>query len=687
MRDTRSRRRRQSASSSGKPAEAKRTEASDRFRWRCGAGIFVFAFALRLIYLFQIDAIPLFVHLAGDARTYDEWAQRIVAGAWLGDAVFYQAPLYPYFLAVLQAIFGRNLWAIRFVQIILGALSCVLVFLAGEKIFSRRVGIAAGLLLALYAPAIFFDALIEKSILDLFLLSLLLVVLFGIVSDHQWLRWIGAGAILGLLGLSRENALVLAPVIAGWIALGCSSLPVSLRARRIGWFVLGILLILVPVGLRNLAVGGEFKLTTSQFGPNFFIGNNAAADGTYGSVRKTIGEVQLEGTDAKRLAERSTGRALAPGEVSDFWFLRALDYIKAQPADWVGLLARKWLLVWNAREIEDSDDFYIYRNWSWLLNGLGAVFHFGVLAPLAALGVALTYSRRRELWLLYSVILALTASVTLFYVFGRYRYPLVPVLVLFAAAGIVHALDVYRQKNWRLLGMAASVAFVAALLVNWPSVDSSGPGAAGYNNLSNAYLKQGRVGEAFQTALRAIEVDSNYGVAHYNLGNLYAQQGRIPEAKKHFETALRLYPNYADAHTNYGQLLAEEGDVESGMSHFRRAIELNPGVTRAHLNLGVALAKQGKLDEAIAPLRQAARSSRDSPEASFYLGSVHAAQNRYEAAVASFQDALRIAPDFVPAHQGLAKIYAMLGKTKEAEAHYREAIRLIKQQRPSAGAR
>ena len=31
----------------------------------------------------------------------------------------------------------------------------------------------------------------------------------------------------------------------------------------------------------------------------------AVADGTYGSVRKTIKEVQLEGPDAKRLAERT----------------------------------------------------------------------------------------------------------------------------------------------------------------------------------------------------------------------------------------------------------------------------------------------------------------------------------------------------------------------------------------------
>ena len=90
---------------------------------------------------------------------------------------------------------------------------------------------------------------------------------------------------------------------------------------------------LVPVGLRNLIVGGEFKLTTSQFGPNFFIGNNPEADGTYGSVNKVIGEPQLEGTDAARLAERASGKRLSSGAVSDYWLKKSWDSAKRQGLD------------------------------------------------------------------------------------------------------------------------------------------------------------------------------------------------------------------------------------------------------------------------------------------------------------------------------------------------------------------
>ena len=483
--------------------------------------IFGCAFLVRLLYLVEIDSIPLFYHLAGDGRTYDEWGQRIAAGDWLGQGVFYQAPLYPYFLGVLQVILGHNLWLIRLIQIALGAISCALIFQAGRNLFSRQAGIAAGLILSCYAPGIFFDGLIEKSILDFFLLSLLLWLLSQLISaTAPWNRWLGLGAVLGLLGLSRENALILAVVLPVWIGLYFSKAPIINRLQWIGIFFAGLLLVLVPVGLRNFTVGGEFKLTTSQFGPNFFIGNNPLADGTYVSVGNVIGEPQLEGKDAKRLAERALGRSLTPGEVSDYWLQKSWDYIRSQTGQWLALFGKKWLLVWNAREIEDSDDFYIYQQWSWLLSFLAWFNHFGILAPLAVMGLCLTVNQWRRLWLLYAMILSLAASVAVFYVFGRYRFPLVPFLALFAGAGIARAGALYKEKNFRPLTIAALLLLCTGIVVNWPIIGISGPGPGGYNNLANAYSKEGKINQAIETAKMAIQLQPNSGIAHFNLGTL-----------------------------------------------------------------------------------------------------------------------------------------------------------------------
>jgi tetratricopeptide (TPR) repeat protein len=646
--------------------------------------IFGCAFFVRLLYLLEIDSIPLFYHLAGDGRAYDEWGQKIAAGDWLGQGVFYQAPLYPYFLGVLQAVFGHSLWLIRLIQIALGALSCALIFATGRNLFSRQAGIAAGLILACYAPGVFFDGLIEKSILDLFLLSLFLWLLSQLKATVPWTRWLALGAVLGLLGLSRENALILTAVLPLWIGLHFSESPILNRLQWLGLFFAGLLLVLAPVGLRNFTVGGEFKLTTSQFGPNFFIGNNAAADGTYVSVGNVVGEPQLEGKDAKRLAERALGRSLTPGEVSDYWLQKSWDYIRSQPEAWLGLMGKKWLMIWNAREIEDSDDYYIYKQWSWLLSFLGWINHFGILAPLAAVGLWLTRHQWRRLWLLYAMIAALASSAAVFYVFGRYRFPLVPLLALFAGAGLVESVQLYKTRDWRSLAAGLAVFAAAGMMVNWPLYGVSGPGSAGYNNLSNAYYKEGRIDEAIRTALKAIELQPDYGVARYNLGNLYVAQGRFDLARTNFQEAIRLFPNYADAYSNFGQLIAERGDIETGIQYFRKAIELDPSLSRAHLNLGVALAKQGRIQEAIRPLHEAVRLDPDYAEARNYLGSLYAELGRYDEAAKFFQDALRIRPDYAQAHQSLAQLLLLQGKKEEARRHYEEALRLRKTKR-SAG--
>src|SRR6266566_4369062 len=118
--------------------------------------IFAVAFTLRIIHIWQMRNAPFFTLLMGDARAYDEWARRIAGGDWIGRDVFYQAPLYPYFLGVIYRVAGRDLLVVRVCQAIVGSASCALLCLAAARMFSRSVGIIAGLALALYAPAIFF---------------------------------------------------------------------------------------------------------------------------------------------------------------------------------------------------------------------------------------------------------------------------------------------------------------------------------------------------------------------------------------------------------------------------------------------------------------------------------------------------------------------------------------------------
>ena len=130
-------------------------------------------------------------------------AQQIAAGDWLSreQGVFYQSPLYPYFLALNYTLFGHNLMWVRVLQIMLSGVSCVLLCDATRRLFGFWPGLIAGLLLALYPSAILFDTQIDKASLDTLLLSLLIWLLARLQSQREKANsysWIGIGAALGI---------------------------------------------------------------------------------------------------------------------------------------------------------------------------------------------------------------------------------------------------------------------------------------------------------------------------------------------------------------------------------------------------------------------------------------------------------------------------------------------------------
>jgi 4-amino-4-deoxy-L-arabinose transferase-like glycosyltransferase len=338
--------------------------------------IFAAALAVRLIHLWQMRGTAYFSVLMGDARGYDLWAQRLAAGDWVGSDVFYQAPLYPYFLGVIYAVAGHDLLAVRLVQAIIGSLSAVLVAVACARLFSLRAGAIAGAVLAFYAPAIFFDALIQKSVLDVAFVSAALAAIAIIVTGGQDRRraWLALGLAIGALSLTRENALVLVPALGAWVWLGVAPRRLG-RAGALVVFLAGVALVLGPVVVRNAAVGGGFYLTTSQFGPNFYIGNNAAADGSYVPLRFGRGSPEFERLDATELAERAAGRPLSPAEVSRYWTTQAIAFITEQPGAWLRLQGRKAALLVNAAEMLDTESQESHAEWSWPLRALGPVAH------------------------------------------------------------------------------------------------------------------------------------------------------------------------------------------------------------------------------------------------------------------------------------------------------------------------
>jgi tetratricopeptide (TPR) repeat protein len=578
-----------------------------RFALAC-CGIWVFAFALRAVYLLQIKLSPMFSALVVDALGYDRWAREIAGGDWLGTGVFYQAPLYPYFLGLIYTVAGPDLVVVRWVQIALGSTACVLLAVAGRSFFGAAAGIVAGMLLALCPVAIFFDGLIQKSVLDVFFVCLLLLVLGSIHRRPKTLLWLLAGIVSGALALVRENALIFAPIIAFWIFAQFRALPLRNRLQWAGVFVIGLGIILLPVAVRNKRVGGEFHLTTAQFGPNFYIGNNEQATGTYEPLRFGRGSPEFERTDATELAEQALGRQLAPAEVSRYWAGKAIDYIVARPAEWLRLSARKWLLVFNATELADAEDPYTYADYSPLLSALLPVFHFGVLVPLAVFGVVLTWNDLRKTWLVLALLLGYAASVALFYVLSRYRYPLTPMLVIYAAAGLIAGWQLLRARSFAPMARAAIIAGLVAVAANWPLAPKESVRAWTEYNVGVYLQSQQQDNEKARPHFeKALLLNPNFAEAHNNLGVILTEEGKIDEALDHYTEAVRHRPDYADAQFNLAVILSAKGRLDEAVPHFKNAIELMPGDAEAHTRLGNVLVRLGRTAEAIEHFREALR--------------------------------------------------------------------------------
>jgi len=111
-------------------------------------GIFIFAFIIRILYLNQIKNTPFFGCLQLDPLYYDTWAGKLLKTGWVDSSVFCGSPLYLYFLATVYKVFGHNIFLATLIQHALGALSCVIIYLIGEKIFNRAVGIITGLMMS-----------------------------------------------------------------------------------------------------------------------------------------------------------------------------------------------------------------------------------------------------------------------------------------------------------------------------------------------------------------------------------------------------------------------------------------------------------------------------------------------------------------------------------------------------------
>ncbi len=533
------------------------------------------AMLVRLSHIENTKSVPTSWHLVGDAKGYYDWSQFIAAGDWLGNEPFYQAPLYPYTLAVITKIIGPDPHRMLFVQALWGSLAVLLLYLATTQLFGLTAGCVAGVMYALYPPAIFFDGILQKASLAGFLVCALVWLLSLRNSVFRYGRAISLGLVFGLLCITRENAFAWWPFILVWLivefwrhrrpevvqediklesqeCLKPNSIesPRGLKpAARVGraslmmlvaLFLFGMMLVLGTVAVRNRKVGGAWTLSTFQAGPNFYIGNGNSANGYYRSLVRGHETPQFERNDATLLAQRAARRSLSMQEVSGYWMARAWTEIGESPGRWLRLMGRKLLMVVHRYEVADVESLAVYSAASPWLGVMGAFWQYGVLAVFAAMGMVLTKSRWRELWIYYVMMGVMVVAVAAFFILARYRFVLVPLMVPFAAVGLVEAVRRVRAGRVASLWGASLAGLVVAGVCHWPMHDEGRLDALAFMNAGVAAAEAGRLEEATPYLAYAVEVHPGSMEAQNNLAQALSLQGRFDEAVGHYEAAIGL---------------------------------------------------------------------------------------------------------------------------------------------------
>jgi 4-amino-4-deoxy-L-arabinose transferase-like glycosyltransferase len=438
------------------------------------------ALIIRIVYLLIYASLPEWSVLSVDNYYHLHWAEDIAAGNVFGDTTYFRAPFYVYCLALIDLLFGPSLLAPRIFGLLTGLASVTVTYLIARRMFSDKIAIVAASFQAIFPTVFYFESEILLDALFMFLLELSLYryLIWRDFNSHRHAWWLGVVA--GLAAITRPIVLIFAPLI-----LLCHWL--DKRGFKPGWsgavmFLAGLLVVILPISIRNVMVGGEPVLIAAQGGINFFIGNNSQSDGLSASLPEPLGH-NWQIKDITYIAEKEAGRKLKPGEVSSYWFGRTFDEITQHPVAAIKLFIKKIYFNLSNREISNNRNLADFFNRHPMIkfNPLSFALIFG-LAVMAIMGGWKSHSGIR---LLAFIIVVYVLAVSLFFYNSRFRLPILPLYFIIAAAGIETLL--YRLRPLSKSLFSSLLVGLAAFLLSFLPVISLPAGISTQHLISRPY--------------------------------------------------------------------------------------------------------------------------------------------------------------------------------------------------------
>ncbi len=618
--------------------------------------VFTLALVLRLLYLKDLMHLPFFNHPIMDAAYHDSWARRIAQGQLVGDEPFFRAPLYPYVLGLIYKLSHGSYLIPRILQFLIGSFTSLFVFLLAKRLVGTAGALIAGFLCAIYPVLIYFDGEILTESLFIFF-SVVSLYLLEIARSGKRKMWLFAGITLGLALITRPTIGLFLPLAL----FGC-----FLFSRKFTLLLLvGIIIPVMPVTLHNYFVSGEFIPVVWQAGINFYLGNNAQANG-WSATSPEIRKDWWGGyNDMIAIPKSVMGREPSYGEVSSYWTSRALAFIRNNPGRWAKLVLKKIALFWSSLEFPNNQDYNFVRATSTVLRN--PLVRFATIAPIGLVGLLVAIVNWRKYFFVVAFVITYFVATVAFFVCARYRVPIVPALCLLAAVGLIRIVSLARRRSYTKFLAHLGLVCGFALIVNLNLTGEHLPGLAqSYTQVGKVLVEEGKTSEALRYFEKALDVNPSWPEAYEQIGLLKMKSNDFEAAVRFLSKAVEISPDMATAHRALAMIYLRQGQLEMARQAIEKSLKYAPFIEDGYNLLATIERQEGNLGHAEELFKKEIEIHPDNWRAWVNLGSLYQEQGRLEEAAQAYEKALKIVPDNSDVALALASTYAGLGKEDEA---------------------
>ena len=313
------------------------------------------------------------------------------------------------FLAGIYMLFGYHPLVARILMGLMSTAIVWLLFLVGRRLFDPTVAAIASAIAAIYAYLIFYGVTLVTE--TPFTLALLIALYLAIRMRAGEVTGVGAwftlGLVLAIAVLLRMAVIFFIPILLLWLYYAVRK-ETKLWLVAIPLVVIG--LAVLPLTIRNYQLWQQFLLLEAQFGHVFWNGNHPGHLGDFHpfQVFPIPPEVLASNNDVL---------------ITNTLLRMGIENVLNRPVDFVMLTLtrlREFFLFWPTTD-------------STLSANVLRILSFGLILPFALYGFFANLRRFHELAPIYLFIVVHTGIYAVTWTMIRYRIPLDPFFILFAA--------------------------------------------------------------------------------------------------------------------------------------------------------------------------------------------------------------------------------------------------------------